>query len=141
MTRGSNTITHNGKVVEISSDVITVLIPRSSACSTCHAKGACSGIDSKETLMSVSNNGQHVSLNEEVSVSIQRSVGFQAVFLAFILPIVLLLVILFTLSSVANISAELSGVIGLASLIPYFLLLHLLSHKLSKKIIFYIEKL
>ncbi len=142
MTAGrNNTITHIGKVIGINDEKITVLVPRASACGSCHAKGFCTSTDSKETTMSIPNRGDNISLNEEVEVSIDRSVGFQAVIFAFILPIVLLLVVIFTLPAVASLSEELSGIIGLASLVPYFLLLRLFNYKFTKKFIFHIEKL
>lgn len=141
MAGGNNTITHIGKVVGISGEKITVLVPRASACGSCHAKGFCSSTDSKETLMTIPNRGENVSLNEDVQVSIQRSIGFQAVLLAFILPIALVLAVIFILPTATNMSEELSGVIGLLSLIPYFLLLRLLNNKFTKKFIFHIEKL
>ncbi|MDR0660585.1 MAG: SoxR reducing system RseC family protein [Prevotellaceae bacterium] len=137
----NNTITHTGKVVGVSDDKITVLVPRASACSACHAKGFCTSTDSKETLMSIPNRGEIVTLNEDVTVSIQRSVGFQAVALAFILPVILVLAVIFILPSVSNVSEEFAGLVGLASLIPYFLLLRLLNNKFTKKFIFHIEKL
>lgn len=137
----NNTITHIGKVVGINDDKITVIIPRASACDSCHAKGFCTSTDSKETLMSIPNRGENVLPNEEVAVSIERSVGFQAVAFAFILPVILILVIIFILPAVTNLSEELSGVIGLASLVPYFLLLRLFSYKFTRKFIFHIEKL
>lgn len=137
----NNTITHIGKVVGVNDDKISVLVPRASACGSCHAKGFCTSTDSKETLMSIPNRGEHVSLNEDVKVSIDRSVGFHAVMVAFILPVVLVLAIIFTLPSITSLSEELSGVIGLASLIPYFLLLRLFNYRFTKKFIFHIEKL
>ena len=137
----NNTITHIGKVVGISDDKITVLVPRASACGACHAKGFCTSTDSKETVMSIPNRGEHIAIDEDVKVSIDRSVGFQAVAFAFIFPIVLILAIIFILPAATGISEELSGVIALASLIPYFLMLRLFNYKFTKKFIFHIEKL
>lgn len=137
----NSTITHVGKVVEVNDDKITVLIPRASACGSCHAKGFCSSTDSKETVMTIPNKGENVVANEEVTVSIQRSVGFQAVLFAFVFPIFLMLVVIFSLPSILGLSEELSGLIGLGSLIPYFFLIYLFNHKFTKKFIFHIEKL
>ena len=141
MAGGSTTITHIGKVVAVSDDKITVLVSRASACGGCHAKGFCTSTNSKETLMLIPNGGESVSQDDEVKVFINRSVGFQAVAFAFILPVALMLALVFILLSVTNLGEELSGVVGLVSLVPYFLLLRLFNHKITKKFIFHIEKL
>ncbi len=140
MVSRKDAITHIGKVVGIDSKHIMVSIESASACSACHAKSYCTSLDAKERLLSIANHGENISVNDEVVVSIQRSMGFQAVMLAFLIPLLLVILVFFTLHLLLKIDEPIAGLLGLVSLAPYFFILHLFRNKLSQNFVFHIEK-
>ena len=78
-------------------------------------------------------------IGDSVTIIGQKSLGIQAVLLAYVLPFVLIVAILF----VANIFTTNELVIGtcaLTSLIPYFIVLRLMRNKIQAKFQFYAIK-
>lgn len=134
------TIEHRGVVKSIENNKITVEILATSACASCHAKGSCSAADMQEKLIEVAYlPNEKYEIGEKVKLRMLQSLGFTAVFLAYLLPFtVLFLTLIISLQITKN---ELfSGLIALGSTIPYYLILYLNKKKLKKKFFFKIEK-
>lgn len=73
-------IEHEGIIEKISGNKITVRISKQSACSTCHAKGACMAADSKEKRVDITDYSGRFTENERVIVEGKESIGYKAVF-------------------------------------------------------------
>lgn len=140
MGKKENNIQHQGIVKSIDSDKIEVMFVSLSACASCHAKGVCSVSDIKEKEVFVKNTGELYNLGEQVLVELEQSLGFKAVWFAYILPffVVLSILVLFTALKFSELKA---GIISLLSLIPYYFVLYLFKNKLSKTYSFKIKKL
>jgi sigma-E factor negative regulatory protein RseC len=129
-----STIQHDGTVKKVDANSVIVSITSDPACSGCHAEGIC-GISGKvEKIIDVKGK-YNVSPGDQVIVEMEQSTGYKAVILGYILPLVILiscLVILFSLSF-----NELSaGLISIASLLPYFLVLYLFRKRINRSFTF-----
>lgn len=135
----SQKIEHTGIITHIDDEKIQVQIVQLSACSSCHAKGACSASDMDDKIIDVANNGKPFKVGEIVNLYGQSSHGLLAVLLAFVIPFLLILLSLIVLRNFTD-NEAISGSIALAVLIPYYIILSLFNNKLKNKFQFFIEK-
>ncbi len=132
-------IEHLGRIDAVTPNDIRVVITSQSACASCHAKGACSASDVSEKIVVVSKTGHNFLVGETVKVLLKQSLGFKALFLAYILPFIVVITALFSLSSF--VSEGIAGILALLSLIPYYAILYFFKNKISKQFNFDIEKI
>jgi len=135
----SQKIEHTGIISRIDKNLIQVLIIQESACSGCHANGACSAADMDEKLIDVESKDASYKVGDKVILSGQSSMGLLAVLLAFVLPFLLILLSLFVLRNYAS-SEAISGTISLSTLIPYYIILSFFRKKMKNKFQFSISK-
>ncbi len=132
-------ISHPGIVEQVTDDKIIVKIIAMSACSSCHAKGMCNVADMEEKIVEVRKiPHRDFQKNDQVTVSMKKSLGSRAVLLGYIFPFVLmiatLLLVLFLIGD--------EGVAGLSAillLIPYYWLLYIYRKKLKSTFSFTID--
>jgi len=135
----SQLIEHSGTINHIQGHLIQVLITQESACSSCHANGACSAADKDDKIIEVESSDPTFQVGDRVMLYGQSSMGLQAVLLAFVIPFLIILLTLFVLRLyVAN--EALSGTIALATLIPYYVILSFFNKKMKSKFQFFIKK-
>lgn len=135
----SKIIEHSGIIHQINGKHIQVQIIQQSACSGCHAKGACTAADMDDKYIDVETDQTDFKVGEPVTLLGKNSMGLFAVLLAFVIPFSLILLTLFILKQF-SISEALSGSLALAVLIPYYLILSLFNKKLKTKLVFQIQK-
>ena len=133
-------VTHKGTIIEITPECIRVEIINKSMCAACHAKGFCSAGDTKDKIIDVEyyNNGEFA-VGDEVEVIMNRSMGFKAVWISYVVPLVILLIFLLTLQGL-GFSELHSGLFALLAVCVYYLLLYLFKDKLDNKFVFTIVK-
>jgi sigma-E factor negative regulatory protein RseC len=136
----SQKIEHTGIITHIDGTKIQVQIVQLSACSSCHAKGACSASDMDEKLIDVESNDFTLKIGDQVQLLGESSMGLFAVLLAFVIPFLLILLSLLILRTYTS-NEALSGTIALGVLVPYFMILSLFNKKLKNKLKFTVEKL
>ena len=140
MSRTFDDIFHSGIISEINKEKILVSIISHSACASCNAKGMCNISEMKEKIVEVNTQpGVNYKVGEEVTVLMKKSLGSQAVFLAYVLPFLIMISVLIILINLTG-NEGLSGLISIAFLVPYFYMIYLLRNKLKKKFIFVIRK-
>lgn len=132
-------IEHTGIISRIDKNLIQVLINQESACSGCHANGACSAADMAEKLIDVESSDATYKVGDKVILYGQSSMGLLAVLLAFILPFMIILLTLFILRYYVA-SEAISGIISLTTLIPYYIILSFFRKKMKSKFQFNISK-
>ena len=133
-----DSVSHIGKIVEISPETITVEIVSSSACSSCHSAAFCGLGEAVRKAVEVPFSFGNWYVGQEVDVILKRSMGFKAVWLAYLLPLaVLLAVLLGTYSAVGELYA---GLLGIAAAGMYYLVLWLFRDKLRNEYSFYIKE-
>lgn len=132
-------IKHNGVINTISEDFVEVSILSKSACSSCHAKSACSVSDVEEKTVKVYNDTlSDFSVGENVCVVMKQAKGFEALMWGYLLPFFILMLAL--LLSLNYTSELIAGLLSLAVLIPYYIVLYLMKDRIQKRFTFEIEK-
>jgi sigma-E factor negative regulatory protein RseC len=133
-------ISHQGCIVEIDDQKIKVQILSQSACSSCRAKGMCAAFEMTEKMIEVRNDHKYgYKTGEHVDLVMTQSMGNKAVILGYGLPFVLVLI---TLLIASQFIPELyAGLVSLAILAPYYLVLYYLKDRLSNSFDFKIKPL
>lgn len=139
LSKMSKMIEHPGIVQTKGDGVVTVLITQSSACSSCHAKGACTAADKSEKLVEALVIDNNLEVGDAVIVYGQRKLGMKAVLWAFVIPFVILFVTLLLLQQ-TGLSEAWKGTLSLATLIPYYIILSFFRENLKKGFCFYARK-
>jgi sigma-E factor negative regulatory protein RseC len=134
MTEYTGTIEHEGIVKSSDNKSVTVSIISSSACSGCHAEGICSLSGQEEKMVEIP--GLYsVAPGDSVKVLMKQSSGFTAVLFGYVMPLVLVLTILIILVS-ASVPELPAGIVSVAVLFPYYLILYLLRNRINKRFTF-----
>ena len=135
----AETVSHKGKVVQITPQVTTVLILQHAACGSCHAAGICGMAELSEKTVEVPTD-PYISygIGDEVEVVLKASMGMKAVWLAYCIPLVVMLSVILGLIA-AGMSEVSAGLIGLGAVAVYYLLLWLLRDKLKNEYVFIIK--
>jgi sigma-E factor negative regulatory protein RseC len=131
-------IEHMGMVHAVNGKNVQVQIIQVSACSGCHAKGACTSADMDEKYVDVDSEGRDFKIGDVVTLYGQASMGFLAVFLAFVLPFLLILAVLIFAGNFTS-NEVVSGALGLGVLVPYYIILSFFNEKLKSKLKFRIR--
>lgn len=132
-------ISHIGKIVAIDPDFITVEIVAESACATCHAAGMCGTADATHKAITVPATVGSWVVGQEVQVLLKRSMGFKAVWLAYAIPLAVLLAVLLGLNA-TGMSELASGLIAIAAVGVYYLVLLHFRNRLRNEYSFYIKE-
>lgn len=135
----SDEIAHEGRIVEITPQAITVEIVSSSACSACHAKGLCGVSESTVKKIQVPFDFGQWSVGQEVEVFLKKTMGYKAVWIAYVAPLGVLLAVLLGLMS-AGLSELLSGLAAIAAVALYYFVIWLLRSRLRNEYTFYIRQ-
>jgi sigma-E factor negative regulatory protein RseC len=136
---GKEVISHPGIVDKIEGDRIFVRILAQSACSTCHAKGACIASEMEEKIVDVARpEGRFIRNGDQVQLVLRKSLGNLAVILGYIVPFVILLAALLITVIITG-KEGLAALVSLLILVPYYLVLYLFKGRLEKVFTFMIE--
>ena len=92
----------------------------------------------KEKVIDVYTNGVQYNEGDKVTITGTESMGFKALFLGYVLPFLLVLGTLITLTQTGH-SEVTAGLISLGVLIPYYIALKFLNHKIQKQFSFYLK--
>ena len=136
-------IEHEGKVIAVDKDFISVEIVNKSACAACHAKGVCGASDQAVKVVEVAQDittlTEDYQVGETVNVVMSSAMGSQAIWLSYVVPLIVLMasILVFSLCGAGELLMGL-GSLGVVAL--YYLGLYLLRNKISKIFIFSIEK-
>lgn len=80
-----------GIVESIIEGKLQVRITRHSACSNCHARGACTSQDVQEQLITISDYPAGIKPGDAVSIIADSGLSMKAVLYAFVIPLILLI--------------------------------------------------
>jgi len=132
-------IRHKGFVKTVNSDKMIVTIVNQSACSTCHAKGACTVSDFQDKEIEINEFSGNYQPGQEVTVVFKESKGFGALLWGYVLPFIVVLITLIVVLEITDDELK-AGLISLAMLIPYYTTLYFLRHHLKKIFKFEVEE-
>lgn len=134
-----NTIEHQGIIISIDGKVAHVKIEQTSACASCHVKSVCGASEKSEKIVDANLMDASLKIGDQVTVIGQKSLGIQAILLAYVLPFIVIVSMLFIVN-IFTTNELVIGTCALASLIPYFAILRLMRNKIQAKFQFYAIK-
>ncbi|WP_045033376.1 SoxR reducing system RseC family protein [Draconibacterium mangrovi] len=132
-------IRHKGFVKAIKDASLTVNIVSQSACSTCHAQGACSVSDFQDKEIEVSEYKGSYKIGDEVTILFKQSKGFTALIWGYVIPFFVVLGTLIIALEVTGDELK-SGLLSLFILVPYYITLYFFRHLLKKVLKFELEE-
>jgi sigma-E factor negative regulatory protein RseC len=127
-------IQHDGTVKEVGVDSVVVSIVSCSACSGCQARGKCGMTENEEKIIDIK--GRYdVSPGDKVTVQMEQSAGMRAVVLSYLVPFFIVTggLLIFQSLSINELTA---GLISIALLVPWFLILYLFRNKIDRSFSF-----
>lgn len=127
-------ITHEGIVQSTDSKSVTVELVPNISCTGCAAARSCNPSGNDKKIVKV-DGYYNVSRGENVVVAMKQSLGFSALFLGYLLPLICVVVTLIILVSL-SFSELFSGLLSIAVLIPYYILLFVFRKVIGKKFSF-----
>lgn len=133
-------ILHAGIVQEVSENKITVIIVNASACSSCHASGACLASDLKEKEIEISHFSGKFHPGQMVNVVGHISQGYRAAFYGYLLPFFVVFITLIIVFSLTK-NEGIAGLLSLAALGPYYIILYFLRNKIRRSFDFEISSI
>lgn len=132
-------IKHTGFVKQVTSEKLVVNIVSESACSSCHANGACSAADMQDKEIEITNFTKKYTPGQVVTVVLQQSQGFTAVIWSYVVPFLLVFVTLIIAVSVTK-NELIGGLVALAILVPYYIAIYFSRHLLNNVFKFEVEE-
>jgi sigma-E factor negative regulatory protein RseC len=139
MSSASEVISHPGIVQSLDNGIARVKIQSVAACGSCTVKGACSMAEMEEKIIDIPiTDTDTYTIGEMVTVSMNPSLGNLAVVLGYLVPFILVLATLIV-SIASGLNEGLAGLLSLAVLVPYYLIIHKNKKRLSKTFTFHIH--
>ena len=142
MAKQLDKVEHEGRVIEISEQYISVEIVNKSACAACHAKGVCAASDEKikviEVPLSIDTLAEDYKVGDMVNVVMKGSLGLKAIWLAYVVPLLVLMASILVLS-LLHLHEAAVGLVSVGVVALYYIVLFFFRNKLSKIFTFYIQ--
>lgn len=133
-------VLHAGIVQEVSENKIKVVIVNASACSSCHASGACLASDMKEKEIEIFHFSGDYQPGQMVNVAGRISQGYRAAFYGYLLPFTVVFATLILGVSLTK-NEGFSGLLSLAVLVPYYAILFIFRNKIKRSFEFEISSI
>ena len=134
----AESIKHDGVVTRVEDTYIIVCIENQSACSACHAKGACGLSEVVQKEITTERPAFPVAVGDSVCVMATMQHSLLSVLFAYIFPSILIIGLLATLIG-TGINEISSALISLLIIAVYFFALYLLRGKFAQKIKFHVN--
>lgn len=142
MSRQLDKVEHEGRIIEISEQYISVEIVNKSACAACHAKGVCAASDEKikviEVPLSIDTLAEDYKVGDMVNVVMKGSLGLKAIWFAYVVPLIVLMAAILVFS-LLHFHEAMVGLLSIGVVALYYLVLFFFRNKLSKIFTFYIQ--
>ncbi len=136
-------IEHEGTVIAVDKDYISVEILNKSACAACHAKGVCGASEQSVKVVDVAQDITTLAcdfqVGERVNVVMSSSMGVTAIWLCYVVPLIVLMASILILSK-CGVGELAVGLVSLGVVAVYYFGVYLFRNKISKIFTFSIEK-
>ncbi|MDR2886451.1 MAG: SoxR reducing system RseC family protein [Bacteroidales bacterium] len=133
------TVSHQGVVSKIDGRHIAVVITSESACSACHAEGACSMSGKKEKIIDITGS-YNLKEGDSVIVQMEKSLGYSAIIIGYLIPLITVIATLVIFLAL-NFKESHAGIFALLSIFIYYIFLLLYRKKINSKFIFSLKAL
>ena len=122
--RHAEQICHPGIIDRIDGSRLYVRIESQSACGHCRAKSYCGMVESVDKIVEVTtSDADAYGPGQKVEVILQRSLGYKALLMGYMLPFLILLAGLFSIYLLTG-KEGLSALLALLLMVPYYTLLY-----------------
>lgn len=142
MSKKQAKIVHEGKIVEMDNQNISVEIVNKSACASCHAKGVCGASDEQVRIIVIPQTLETATagyqVGDTVKLVLSAAVGMKGAILAYGVPLAVLVVAILVLSAL-GLEQLWVGLISLAAVALYYIIFAIFRDKLEKEFVFSIE--
>jgi sigma-E factor negative regulatory protein RseC len=128
------TINHDGVVQQVDKKSVSVSISATSACSGCHAEGSCTFSGKEEKIIEVTGN-YNVKQGDKVTIIMNQSMGYTALFLGYVFPLISVISILIVLISL-KVPELAAGLVSLSILMPYYIIMYFFRKRINEKFTF-----
>lgn len=139
MRASSRDISHDGRVTDVTPEYTTVEIVSESACGSCGARGFCGLSESVRKTVEVPTEVGGPAPGEEVTVILRRTMGYKAVWLAYVVPVFLLMVSVLVFSY-AGASELVTGLASIGVVGVWYLVIFLFRRRLAGGYAFHIVR-
>lgn len=137
----TNNVRHSGIVHGVEDDCIKVRIVQTSACASCKISGRCSASEAKDKIVDVYGSGlDDLNVGDNVWVVASQNTGYFAVLLSSVIPLFVLVIVLAAVIGITG-NEVLAALVGLCSLIPYYIIIYMLRERIRVRLSFHIEKM
>ena len=134
-------IEHKGRVLSIEEGVVRVAIEVNEACGSCASRKACAmGQGTTREIVISTDEAEKYSVGEVVNVMARQSAGVMAVVLCYVVPLIVLVTAL-AVAVALGVTEGLSAILSLGVTALYYALLGLFHKRISKRVIFTINKI
>lgn len=135
-----NEVTHTGIVKSVGRDGIIVGIVVQSGCASCQIKGACNMAEQTDKELDIRCDPFAYKVGQQVTVCLKTAQGMNALFLGYVLPFIVLLSVMIILSNFIE-DEGVVGLVSLASLVPYYVVLYFFRKQIKKKFTYVVKPL
>ena len=133
-------IEHPGVIDRVEGHRLFVRIESRSACGNCQANSHCSLSDMQEKIVEIPVfDVEQYMVGQDVIVSLERSLGYKALLLGYMIPFIILLVSIVVLMVITK-NELFSAVVGIGLLLPYYVGLYLFRSRLKDQFHFRIVR-
>lgn len=138
--RNSEYIRHEAVIVSLEGRNARVQIVRPSACDSCDASRGCGVKKGKKIVVDITDDrlSEH-KVGDVVSIEMSSSAGRRAVAVGFAVPLVVFVAVLLAMHSSGS-SDGFSAVVGLCSLVVYYLIIYILRVTLERRFVIRLTK-
>jgi sigma-E factor negative regulatory protein RseC len=133
-------VTHTGIVSSICDKGINVTIVVVAGCASCQIKGSCNMAEQADKELYIECDSNQFKTGQQVLVRLKTSQGMNALLLGYVIPLLIVIIALITLSAL-RLNEGVAGILSLATLAPYYLLLYLFKSTIKKKFTYFVNPL
>ena len=138
--KSAEQIEHKGVVSSVEEGIVRVAIEVNEACGSCASRKACSmGQSEKREITVYTADASDYTVGEQVEVGAKQTLGVVAVLLCYVAPLMVLVASLAT-AVASGASDGTAALVSLSSILIYYAILYLFRNRISKRIIFTINK-
>ena len=137
----SNNVSHEGIVVSAENGMVSVSIMQSSACASCKIAKQCVSSESKKKIIDIAvEDADSYNIGDKVIVTESITTSALAVICAFVIPLSMMMISIILSLMCFQCTEGTAALIGIGSLIPYYILLYTLRGYMKKVINFGIQR-
>lgn len=136
---GQGKIEHSGVVESVSGHTVRVSFISRSACGDCRAKHFCVEGSTQERFIDVTDASGEYHPGDHVKVVMKESQGVLAISLGYLLPFLVMIVLLVLIQDLTK-NELIAGLLALAGLALYFVILYFFRNRIKRTFTFELEK-